>query len=400
MKMGLSGILGQNARAWLDTTKRYALNEGGTSASKTYSILQLLILIAMYAKGPLVISVVSESLPHLKRGCIRDFFNILGESQDNNPRWNKTDHVYTLGKCLFEFFGADEPRRLQGGRRDILFGNECNTWPYDSFLQLDMRTRLFVFLDWNPLGEFWVHDRGMIGDPQAVYIHSTYLDALPFLPPETVRAIEKLKETDPNAWNVYGLGQLGKIEGLVYPYFSQCDALPAGDWFYGLDFGYSGDPAVLTRHVVQGDSLFSEQLFYERGLTNEDIASRMVALGVRKNYDEILVDSAEPKSIEELCRLGFNVKGVEKPQGSVEFGHQKVRQYRQYWTKDSLDCIKEQRNFRYIADKNGRFTEKTTHPFSHGMDSRRYAVVGKLAPAMEEETVLVQYYDPVMISSI
>jgi len=371
----LTSIYEKNAQAYLDKTKRRALNEGGTSSSKTVSVLQLLILIAQYSKIPLLISIVSESLPHLKRGCIRDFQNILGEGFDDN-KYNKTEHIYDFGKGQIEFFPADEPSKMRGGRRDILFINECNNVSYDAFKELDIRTRLFTFLDWNPVSEFWVHEKGMINDPVNQYIHSTYLDALWVLPPEVVKNIESNKN-DPNWWNIYGLGKLGKIEGLVYPYFEQVNELPQGDCFYGLDFGYSNDPSVLTKNVIIEDRLYSQELIYQTGLTNDMISNRMNELGVLQHYDEIFADAAEPKSIEEIYRSGFNIKACPKGADSVEYGHQKVRQFKQYWTKDSTNCIKEQRNFRYIPDKDGKLTDKTTHNFSHGMDSRRYAVIGK-----------------------
>ena len=118
------------------------------------------------------------------------------------------------------------------------------------------------------------------------------------------------------------------------------------------------------------------------------IARRMDELGIRRNYDEIFADSAEPKSIDEIHAYGFNIKPAPKGPGSVEYGHQKVRQYKQYWTKDSVNCIKEQRNFRYIPDKNGKLTDKTAHTFSHGMDARRYGIIGKVEPKEQEVIVI------------
>lgn len=364
-----------NAEAWL-SGKRRALNEGGTYSSKTYSILQLLILIAMNAKSKLLISVVSESLPHLRKGAIRDFFNILGEDEKNNKNWNATEHIYNFGNGKIEFFGADESNKIRGPRRDILFINEANNIPWETARGLDIRTKKFTFADWNPVSEFWAHEH-WIGNPENVYIHSTYKDALEVLPPEVIRNIESNKDKDPNWWNVYGLGKIGKVEGLVYPYFEIIDVLPDGDYFYGLDFGFTNDVTALVKNVIINDSLYSQELIYEVGLTNPQIAQKMEELGVRKHYDEIFADSAEPKSIQELCDLGFNVKGVEKGPGSVEYRHQKIRQYKQFWSKDSVNCIKEQRNFRYIEDKDGKLTDKTTHFWSHGMDARDYGVIGK-----------------------
>lgn len=373
VKLVTTAIYEKNAEAWIGG-KRRALNEGGTASSKTYSILELLILIAQHAKGPMLISVVSESLPHLKRGCIRDFKNIMGE--DFNPdKWNASDHVYTFGKGVIEFFSADQPAKMRGGRRQILFINECNNVAYDAYRELDIRTEQFTFLDWNPVSEFWAHSY-LIGQPENVYIHSTYLDALHVLPSEVVANIESNRDRDVNWWNVYGLGRIGKIEGLVYPYFEVCDELPSGDAIFGLDFGYSNDPTVLVKTVTRGDVLYCRELIYESGLTNDAIAHRMDEVGVRRGHDEIFADSAEPKSIDEIARFGFNVKPCPKGADSVEFGHQKVRQLKQFWTKDSLNAIKEQRNFRYVADKDGRLTDKTTHTWSHAMDARRYAVIG------------------------
>jgi phage terminase large subunit len=328
-------------------------------------------------------------MPHLKRGAIRDFQFILGEAFDVT-KWNKTESIYSFSKATFEFFSADQPSKLRGGRRDYLFFNEANNNSWDSFSQLELRTRRAIFLDWNPTSEFWAHERGLLRDPANEYIHSTYLDARWVLPLETVKSIEKLKETDPNGWNIYGLGKLGKVEGLVYPFFEQCDELPKGDSFTGLDFGFSGDPAAVVRNVILGESLYSDELIYERGLTNQDLSVRMEEAGLKKHYDEIFADSAEPKSIEELGRMGWNIKPAPKGEGSVEFGYQKIRQYKQFWTKRSLNCIKEQRNFRYILDKDGKLTQKTTHLWSHGLDARRYGVVGKGEP--QEQLVI---YDPI-----
>jgi phage terminase large subunit len=369
-------IFNDNATAF-DSGKRRALNEGGTSSSKTWSILQLLIFIAQRATKPCLISVVSESFPHLNRGCIRDFRRIIGDAWQDDC-WSKSNHIYTFGKGQIEFFSADEPSKLRGGRRQILFINEANNIPYEAFKELDIRTERFTFLDWNPVSEFFAHEH-LIGQQENAYIHSTYLDAIDVLPPDVVRNIESNRLTDPNWWHIYGEGLIGKVEGLVYPYFDQVDALPAGDVFYGLDFGYSNDPSALVACVIQGDKLYSDELIYESGLTNDAIAHRMDELGIKRNHAEIFADAAEPKSIEEIHRFGFNIKPCPKGADSVEYGHQKIRQYKQFWTKRSLNCIKEQRNFRYITDKNGKYTDKTTHVWSHGCDARRYGVVAKVS---------------------
>lgn len=396
-KMVTTRVYQDNLAAWLGGSRR-ALDEGGTASSKTYSILQALIIIARGAKRPLLISIVSESLPHLKRGCIRDFKNIMG-AQFREDNYNRSDQTYHFRPATIEFFGADEASKIRGPRRDILFINEANNIPWETARGLDIRTSLFTFADWNPVSEFWAHehwlerqkDGSWAGQAGNKYIHSTYLDAVDVIQPEVIANIES-NRTDPNWWNVYGLGRIGKVEGLVYPFFTQVDELPhGGDVFYGLDFGFSNDPTVLVKNVIIGEELYSEELLFEAGLTNDAIAERMVYLGVRRRYDEIFADAAEPKSIEEIHRLGFNIKPCIKGPDSVEYGHQKLRQFKQHWTKGSTSGIKEQRNFRYIPDKDGKLTDKTTHAFSHAMDARRYGVIGHLQTAVPDVEPVVIY---------
>lgn len=372
--MKTTKVLKAILQAWNDGKRRIKL-EGGTWSSKTYSALQALQIIAEKASVPLDISIVSESLPHLKEGSIRDFFNILGEDKDNNPFYNKTDHIYNRpgwnGK--FMFFGADDLSRVTGPRRHILFINEANNVPWETARGLDIRTELFTILDWNPLGEFWAHENWTEEDVNA-YDHSTYLDAINVIPEAKVIEIESYRDKDPNWWNIYGLGLIGKIEGLVYPQFQQVDALPMGEVFYGLDWGFSADPTVLVKNVVLGDKLYSQEMFYDRtSLTNDQIARQLSLAGVKR--ERIYPDPDEPKSAEELRKFGFNVVEAVKGKGSVEYGIQKVNQFYQHWTKDSVNCIKEQRNFRYLKDRTtGGLTDKTSHLWSHGMDARRYAV--------------------------
>ncbi len=371
--------------AW-DEGYRRCLHQGGTSSSKTYSILQFLIMLAQKAEDPILISIVSESLPHLKRGAMRDFFNILGEEEKNNPYFNMTTSTYSRPdwKGRIEFFGADKPGKASGLRRDVLFINEGNNVPWETARALDIRTNIFTIVDWNPVSEFWVYEyetepgkkvAGWKKDPGTHFVKSTYLDAREVLPESIIVEIEKSRDTDPNWFLVYGLGELGGVTGRVYPQENpQIDFLPDGDRFYGLDFGFSNDPTALVANVIIGDRLYSRELLYRTGMTNDVISREMDIHHLKKNYDEIFGDSSEPKSIQEIAEKGWNIQPCEKGQGSVEFGIQKVNQYYQYWTKDSVNCIKEQRNCRYIADKDGKLTNKITHRWTHGMDARRYAV--------------------------
>jgi len=370
--------------------KRRILMEGGTSSTKTYSALQAFVLLAQGDKTPTISSIVSESLPHLKKGAIRDFFAILKEPMKNNPNYNQTDCIYTFPQSgsIIEFFGANESGKVHGPRRHRLFVNEGNNIPWVTIHALDIRTILFTIVDWNPVSEFWAHERWIPKSDVNAYSHSTYLDALHVLPQSVIDNIESNKD-DKNWWHVYGLGLVGKIEGLVYPNFSQILALPTvGEVFYGLDFGFTIDPTTLIKIVMYGWSVSFQQLIFERGMDNHQIAARMEELGIVKHYDQIFADSAEPKSISEIADYGFNIQGAPKGPGSVKHRIQYRNQFKQFWTMDSVESIKEQRNCRFITDKDGKLTDKITHQWTHAMDACDYGMVGYMTePAVTEDEV-------------
>ncbi len=331
----------------------------------------MLILIAQSTKSKIVISVVSESMPHLKRGCIRDFINILGEDFDDN-RWNKSEFIYHFPNCEFEFFSADQPAKLRGGRRTILFINECNNVAYDSFRELDIRTEKFTFLDWNPVAEFWAHENKLVSDPENAFIHSTYLDARDVLPAEVVENIESNKGKDPNWWNVYGLGLLGKLEHLIWSNYQIVDELPPKCdwkcWGYGLDFGYT-NPACLNKVVIADNKLYWDECLYQAKLTNADIIQRLT----HEDRADIYADSAEPDRIEEICRAGYNCYPANK---DVKMGLDVVNRQGLYITKRSVAGIKEIRNYTRKKDKDGRVLEEPLKINDHFCDAGRYGTLG------------------------
>lgn len=353
--------------------KRLIVNEGGTSSSKTHSSVQFLSLIAMYSIKRLLISIVSETVPHLKRGCIRDFQNIMAEDFDEKA-WNRTDSIYTFpNKNQIEFFSADDSSKLRGGRRDILFVNEANNITKESFDELDVRTRILTLIDHNPVAEYWAHE--LKNEPHVEWIHSTYLDTVHLLEESVVFNIRSRRLRDPNWWRVYGLGLVGKLEGLIHPEFKQISELPeGGNEIFGLDFGFSQDPCALVQNRIIGDAVYSKELIYERGMTNARIIKRFERLGIRRGHDVIIADCEDPKSIQEIHEAGYDIRPCIKGKDSVWYGIQRVNQYRQYWTKDSLNGIKEQRNYQWEKDKDGKFTDKPIDEWNHLLDSRRYSI--------------------------
>jgi len=285
----------------LELKKRKKVIQGGTSAGKTYGIIP--ILIDKCTKIELLeVSVVSESVPHLKRGALKDFLKIMkatGRFIEKN--YNKTDRIYRFENGAFiEFFS---PESILGARRNILYVNECNNISFQDYHQLCIRTSDDIYLDYNPSSEFWVQTE-LIKDDDVDFIVLTYKDN-EALSDTIIADIEKARDKAKdstywaNWWQVYGLGQMGTIEGVVFEAFKPVNEFPDEcKWVaYGMDFGYTHDPTTLIKCGFKGGELFFEQLIFETGLTNNDISNKLKDLNIGRS--EIVADSAEPKSVEE-----------------------------------------------------------------------------------------------------
>lgn len=358
----------------LKLTKRIRGVAGGTSASKTISILLWLIDFAQTSKEPVTISVVSESMPHLKRGAIRDFLNIMQEhNYFNDDKWNKTDFFYDFSdkknKKIIEFFSADQPGKVRGPRRDILFINEANNVPYETYTQLEIRTKNIIWLDWNPVSEFWWYTEVMPHN-DVDFLILTYKDN-EALDSRIVAAIES-RRNNANWWKVYGEGQLGEAEGRIYKDWQVVDEIPheARLERYGLDFGYSNDPSACVAIYRYNGGFILDEVIYQKGLSNKQIAD------VLTNLPKALVvaDSAEPKSIDEIISYGLSVLPSNKGQGSVLQGIQYVQDQRISVTKRSLNVLKEYRNYLWMTDKEGKIINEPSPIFNHSLDAIRYGM--------------------------
>lgn len=352
-------------------SKRIRAIQGGTSASKTISILLNLIGMAQSDVVPTLTSIVSESFPHLKRGAIRDFLAIMEQHRYyKDARWNKSDFVYTFETgSKIEFFSADQPDKVRGPRRDRLFINEANNVPYETFDQLEVRTKDFVFLDWNPTNTFWFYDEVLKRD-DVEHIILTYKDN-EALDQAIVKSIEQRKGNK-NWWQVYGLGLLGEVEGKIYKDWQIIETIPheARLERYGLDFGYSNDPTALVAVYRYNGGYIVDEIVYQKGLSNKQIAD------IIKNQEKALVvaDSAEPKSIDEIRSYGVMILPATKGPGSIEQGIQFVQDQRVSVTKQSTNIIREYRNYLWSTDKDGKIINVPYVGFDHSMDAIRYAL--------------------------
>lgn len=357
----------------LSLKRRIKIIQGGTSAGKTFGILPVLIDKATKNAG-LEISIVAESIPHLRRGALRDFEKIMkwtGRFFDD--RFNKTLLKYEFANGSFiEFFSADDSSKLRGARRDILYINECNNVPFEAYNELAIRTKKEVYLDFNPANEFWVH-KELKDEPDSDFIILTYKDN-EALDDSIVQQIEKNREKAStsaywaNWWKVYGEGQVGSLEGVVFNNWKQIDILPneAKLIGIGLDFGYTNDPtAIIEVYNYNGTRIINE-LAYRTGMLNSDIAKML------PNQVTIYADSAEPKSIEEIRRYGKTIKPVTKGKDSINYGIDVMQRQNYLVTSNSSNLIKELRSYCWDTDKTGMRLNKPIDHFNHAIDALRY----------------------------
>lgn len=372
--------------------KRIKIVQGGTSASKTISIIMLLIDMAQSDETPTLTSIVSESVPHLKRGCVRDFKNILiGHRYWKDRSWNATDSIYTFESgSKIEFFSADNPDKLRGGRRNRLFLNEANNVSFDSFEQLEVRTKDSIYIDYNPTNEFWAMTELLGKRDDCELLILTYLDN-EGLSKEIVDSIEQRKNRK-GWWQVYGLGQLGEVEGKIYKDWQIVDEIPHEARFegVGLDFGYSNDPSSIVGVYSYNGGFLLDEITYQKGLSNKQIADIIQALDEPQKL--VVADSSEPKSIDEIKSYGVNIIGATKGQGSVNQGIQFVQDQKISVTKRSVNIIREYRNYMWKTDKEGTIINEPEHQYSHSMDAIRYRLSIYKTPAKIKPDPIFETY--------
>lgn len=360
-----------NKQAYDSKQYRVISDQGSTRSSKTVSISQLLIDIASNkAYGKKEISIVSPSMPHLKKGAMKDALNILEQLQIFNENdYNRTDQIYHFSATgsYIEFFGVEDAKRVRGPGRDILFINEANLISHATYLQLALRTRETIFIDFNPADEYsWVYE--VSDDPKNKLIISTYRNNLANLSQAQIDDIESLKKADENLWRVYGLGLRGSSAANIYTHYKVIDEFPKfEDYWYGLDFGYT-KPASLVKCALKDNCIYWEELIYEPGLLNTDLIAKMIHLVDRNK--PIFADSAEPKSIEEIYRAGFNIHPADK---DVADGIKYIKSKPLFIHANSVNLRKEARSYKWKEDKNGKIIEgEVVKENDHALDAGRY----------------------------
>ena len=362
---------------------------GGTSASKTMSILMILIDYAQSNKNK-KIDIMSESYPHLEDGVIKDFKTIMIDREYwKDRRWNETKHYYIFETgTIIKFLSIDKLGKAHGPRRDVLFLNEANNINYNIYDQLEVRTKEIIWLDWNPVSEFWYYTE-IKGKVPHDFLTVTYLDCLNALDDRIIKSIERRKNRK-NWWRVYGQGLLGEIENKIYSGWEIVDEVPhhARLERYGLDFGYTNDPtAIVAVHYYDGGYILDE-IAFRTGMKNKVIGELILD---QERSALVIADSAEPKSIDEIKEMGIDICGVSKKRGEskdksfVKWKIDLVQEQRISVTKRSLNIIKEYRNYLWSVDKDGNTINVPEHEFSHSMNAIEYAFVSILkSPVIKE----------------
>jgi phage terminase large subunit len=362
----------------IKSDKRIIVEQGGTRSGKTYNILLWLIFYYTERNTDKTITICRKSFPSLRASVMRDFFDILRNHDLYREDYhNKSSHEYHLNGNLVEFISLDQPQKIRGRKRNLLYINEANELFYEDWQQLIFRTDGRIILDYNPSESFhWIYDR-VIPREDCDFYQTTYLDN-PFLDQQIKNEIERLKETDEDYWRIYGLGERGMSRATIFQFGMSEIPQEAKLISYGLDFGYTNDPSALVAVYTHGDNLYLDELLYRTGMTNRDLHNHLQSLGLDRR-DEIFADSAEPKSIEELHRFGWNIKPTAKGQDSINAGIDILKRHKLFATSRSNNLIKELQNYKWTEDKNGNLLNKPIDVMNHALDASRYAVYNKLS---------------------
>lgn len=366
----------ENYKAEEDTI----IDQGGTASGKTYAILQCLLTHG-YEDAGSVTTIAGQDLPNLKVGAIRDTHDIIRDSpvlQALLETYNKSDFTYYWKNgSITEFKSYSDEQDAKSGKRDYLFMNEANGIKKSIFDQLHLRTKKKTYIDYNPDIEFWVHET-LIGTKGVKLIISDHRHN-PYVADKLRAKIEGLKEQDLEMWKVYARGLTGKIEGLIFRNYNIIEGIPADAILIadGLDFGFTNDPTSFGQVYKHSGELWIDELFYETGLTNPNIATNLQNNSISKT-EEIFADSSEPKSIAEISNYGYNIKGATKGPDSVRLGINILKRYKLNITTRSTGLRKEIKRYKWKTDKSGKTLNEPIDFMNHSIDWLRYVALMRL----------------------
>ena len=361
----------------VDSNKKIIVNQGGTRSGKTYNILLYVIFFYCLHNNKKTITICRKTFPALRATVLRDFINILRSYNLYKEDYhNKSSSEYHLFGNLIEFISLDQPVKVRGRKRDLLFINEANELYWEDWQQLLFRTSERIILDYNPSEEYhWIYDK-IIPREDSAFLRTTYLDN-PFLEKSLVDEIERLKYTDDQYWQIYGLGEKGISKAVIFN-FQEYNILPHEAKFIamGMDFGFTNDPTSLVGVWINNLDLYIQEYLYRTMMTTNDIHNFFKT----KITDQVIyADSSEPRTIEELRRMGWRIRPSLKGRDSVNAGIDLLKRYKIHIHKDSTNAIQEFRNYKWVEDKTGKLTNRPEDKNNHITDAVRYATYSILS---------------------
>jgi len=361
-----------------NSNKKIIVEQGGTRSGKTYNILLWIILEYTPRNKNKTITICRKAFPSLRASVMRDFLDILRKLniyQELNH--NKSNSEYKLFGNLIEFISLDMPQKVRGRKRNLLFINEANELNWEDWQQLIFRTDERIIIDYNPSDEYhWIYDKVITRDDCDFY-RTTYLDN-PFLEQSIKREIERLKDTDEQYWQIYGLGLKGVSKATIFNY-NECNKIPEDAEFiaYGADAGYSNDPSTLVSVYTKDYNLYIKEHLYRTQMTTKDLHNTFKEVGINRN--QLYMDSSEPRLIEELRRMGWNIRPSLKGRDSINAGIDLLKRYKINITTKSNNAIQEFRNYKWKEDKSGKLTNTPEDKNNHIIDAVRYATYSILS---------------------
>jgi len=362
----------------LETDKKIIVEQGGTRSGKTYNILIWLIFYYCPDNKNKTITICRKTFPSLRASVMRDFIDILrGYGMYREESHNKSSSEYILYGNLIEFISLDQPQKVRGRKRDLLFINEANELYWEDWQQLLFRTKERVILDYNPSDEYhWIYDK-VIPRDDCAFFKTTYLDN-PFLGESIKQEIERLKETDEQYWQIYGLGIKGITKSTIFRYLEVTEIPEQAKFLsYGMDFGYTNDPTTLIGIWIDDHNLYAKEYLYRTLMTTTDINNFLREMDI--NRELIWADSAEVRLIDELRRMGWNIRPSIKGRDSINAGIDLLKRYKIHLTKDSNNAIQEFRNYKWQEDRSGKMINKPIDNNNHLVDALRYGTYSILS---------------------
>jgi phage terminase large subunit len=361
----------------VNSDKKIIINQGGTRSGKTYNILLFIIFYYCLRNNKKIITICRKTFPALRATVLRDFLSILRKYDlYKEDKHNKSSSEYSLFGNLIEFISLDQPVKVRGRKRNLLFINEANELYFEDWQQLLFRTSEKIILDYNPSEEYhWIYDK-IIPREDASFLKTNYLDN-PFLEKTLVDEIERLKYTDEQYWQIYGLGEKGISKAIIFNYY-EYNILPSEAEFIamGMDFGFTNDPTSLVGVWINGLDLYIKEYLYRNMMTTNDIHNKFKEVVTNQ---VIYADSSEPRTIEELRRMGWRIRASLKGRDSVNAGIDLLKRYKIHIHKDSVNAIQEFRNYKWKEDRTGKLTNMPEDKHNHITDAVRYATYSILS---------------------